>query len=295
MSPIILKSGRARAEILPERGALLSSLMLVDRNSKEQDLLWMPTTSEKDSSVWPAGGLPFLFPFAGRVWNKGELYKYELESGVFDMPLHGFSWAKGWELLSSNADQATLILTASDDTLKIFPFMFALKMSIHLSQSKLRLVVDMAHLSSKDPKNKKMPVAIGWHPYFKVASAASVAISAKTVYPVTGIGGAGLPQPALDLLGSGPWPLPNPLLSSVILSNLANPTSKLSPAPTHEVAITAGPDSIMKHVVTWTNLPTQFHCIEPWMSLPDAVASQSGCQWLEAGDSLKVWLDVECQ
>lgn len=295
VSQINLQSGRARAVIMPQRGGLISSLVLLDRHGVPRELLWLPDTFDANASSWPGGGLPLLFPFAGRVWHQGELYKYGLGADAYPMPLHGFSWAKAWDATSDAPDHATLTLRSNESTQQIYPFSFEMALSIKLGHTHARLNLDIKHLSPCDPKHQKMPVAIGWHPYFALGSAASLEIPAKTTHPVTAVGNAGPADSIKTTIGEGPWVLPNPSLASLILSDLVTTTSTLRPDPTYSLTITAGPAELMKHVVTWTNEPAKFHCVEPWMSLPDAVGTQSGCQWVAPGENLRLWLEIRCQ
>ena len=139
-----------------------------------------------------------------------------------------------------------------------------------------------------------MPVAIGWHPYLTLSKISnSMNISAEINYPVTPQGDAGKPIPMIDYLGSGPWDLPKNEIQSLIFSKLTHAPSILKKHGHPNLLISSGPPQTMNHVVTWTNLPTEFHCIEPWMSLPNAASAPAGCQWLDPGQSLDVWLKIE--
>jgi galactose mutarotase-like enzyme len=75
VTPLLLKTKASRATVLPQRGGLVSSLYL---GSAGRDLLWLPQNFDETASSWPGGGLPLLFPFAGRVWHQGELYRYKV-------------------------------------------------------------------------------------------------------------------------------------------------------------------------------------------------------------------------
>ena len=294
MTQIVLKSGNARAVIFPERGALVASLKLTSAKHAASELLWLPPGFDPGSSAWPGGGLPFLFPFAGRVWHKGELYKYGIKDAVYSMPLHGFSWATSWSVKAVSETQATLELQSNDTTLGLYPFHFKITMTITLEPSSLKSEITILHIKPHSAENAEMPVAIGWHPYFALGSSSqTLSIPAETVIAVTPQGGAGKPMPASEFLGDAPWTLPKKELQSLILSNLrANEPVSLTSAAGSELRLTSGPPEVMKHVVTWTNEPTEFHCVEPWMSLPDAVSMPSGCQWLKAGSSLQAWLKI---
>ncbi len=296
MSAVVLQSGLASATVLPESGALISQLTLVDRASKAQPILWLPDGfSINDPNAWPGGGLPFLFPFAGRVWHGQEVLKYASSGQVYDMPLHGFSWSKPWTVSAKGPNSVKLTLKSDDESKKKhYPFDFEIVMTITLSTRALHIAVDVIHTTLAAKTREKMPVALGWHPYFKLAKKALATIPADTSYAVTPVGNAGASDSVRDSLGPSSWTLPNPKLASLIFGDLNGEASRLDLGQ-HAITISAGPEDVMQHVVTWTNLPDEFFCIEPWMSLPDAVARSTGCRWLKPGERVSAWMSVECQ
>lgn len=290
MQEITLKSRTSSVTTLPHRGGLITSLRLVGH----EKILWLPENFDPSSSAWPGGGLPFLFPFAGRVQNQGELYKYALDEKIYPMPIHGFSWATAWTAKSISKNCVTLSLQSDDTSKNIYPFNFDIQMIITLSASKLNVDVTVSHIkNSQKPRHAKMPVALGWHPYFALHGSSNIVqIPAQTVFPVTAQGLAGKPMPASQFLGSQPLSLSNEKLQSLILSDLSSNGCDLRSGSSESLTIEAGPGDLMKHIVTWTNEPGIFHCIEPWMSRPDAVATPTGCRWLDPGESLKAWLQI---
>ena len=299
MTNILLSSAGAQATILPQRGALISSLRLGGQN---HDVFWLPQGFDATASSWPGGGLPFLFPFAGRVWHQGELYRYKVGQRVYHMPLHGFSWATTWSVVEIHRDHATLELCDDENSQGIFPFKFLVRMNVALHPTALKMNVQITH---KGPlaDAPTMPVAIGWHPYLSLSAGShQLAVPARVIHPVTAQGGAGKPLAAQNTLGPGPWSLPHEQLKSLIFSELERPEAQFTLSggsqnpkdPNHRptITISAGHPNTMRHIVTWTNEPDSFHCVEPWMSLPDAVATPTGCQWLRAGESMEAWLQI---
>jgi galactose mutarotase-like enzyme len=309
MTEIVLTSGESRAVVLANRGALISSLKFASSTAQSNDALWLPPTFSPSSTEWPGGGLPFMFPFAGRVWHQGHLSKYNLDGTTYTMPLHGFSWANPWTSTKTEADRAFLELSSNESSLAIYPFHFRVDMRIFLKPNELMIDVSITHEHPLFGPSKKMPVAIGWHPYLALSKASGAAVDSSAVsavnsslnsidipagiiIPVTPQGGAGDPTNADAYLGKGPWPLPKKEIQSLIFTQLTSAPSRLNRCPMANLEISSGPRELMNHIVTWTNEPGEFHCIEPWMSLPDAVATPTGCQWLEAGQSLNVWLKI---
>ena len=287
---IKLASKGASATILPHRGALVSSLRL---GQLAQEIFWLPQGFDDTASSWPGGGLPFLFPFAGRVWHQGELYRYKVGDRVYHMPLHGFSWATKWSVAEQHLDRAVLELRDDENSHAIFPFKFLIRLTISLSPSALKADVQIRHVApiSDAPD---MPVALGWHPYFRrSAGPDQLVIPGRVIHPVTAQGGAGKPIPVDSALGPAPWALPHDVLKSLIISDLERPEARMRLGDrATTVTVTAGPGETMRHMVTWTNEPEAFHCVEPWMSLPDAVATPTGCRWLQGGETLNVWVQI---
>jgi galactose mutarotase-like enzyme len=237
--------------------------------------------------------LPFLFPFAGRVQHQGELYKYALEGHVFPMPLHGFSWANQWTVTSSTKNSTTLKLVSSDTTKVMYPFEFELEMVISLQERSLTVAVKITHQQfSKKTSMSHMPVAVGWHPYVALPEGAgSLTIPAKTTFAVTPEGMAGNSRPVDAHLGKKPWVLPKTELQSLILGDLEQASAEIQRAR-DTIRLKASPTDLMNYVVTWSNEPRSFICVEPWMSKPDAVAKPSGCRWLAPGESLSLHLAI---
>lgn len=289
MDVIKLHSGTASASILPRRGALISELTLTDAGS----VLWMPETFEVNSNDWPGGGLPFLFPFAGRVQQAGRMYFYKLADKIFPMPLHGFSWSSAWDVLDVQSESARLQLKTNSESRQLYPFDFLIVMDVTLKATCLLIDVEIKNLNSKSHHDQhKMPVAVGWHPYFNlIDSPTKLKMDAKKIYPVTKDGMAGSPIDAIDYLGEGPWSLPKTELQSLILGSLSERRADLLRS-SNSIRVECAPPDLFNYFVTWSNEPKQFICVEPWMSQPNAIVSPTGCRWLAAGEGLKAHLTI---
>jgi aldose 1-epimerase len=289
MDVIKLQFGPAVAEILPKRGALISKLDLQGSSG----IFWMPKDFSATAKDWPGGGLPFLFPFAGRVQHKGELYKYGLGNHVFSMPIHGFSWASCWDVLKTQPDRASLQLRATPESRSVYPFDFSIVMEISLTQTTLSVTVHIKNLTTLSQYGaEKMPVALGWHPYFSLSGQTTrLKLAAQSAFPVTAQGMAGDPMDAKKHLGEGPWILPKTELNSLILGHVSENRAELF-RQTSQISMHCVPRELFNYFVTWSNQPSEFLCVEPWMSQPDAVAVPTGCRWLASHESLSVGLNI---
>lgn len=290
MAPkITLQNSKTSCVIHPDRGALVSSLKIAGR-----ELLWMPPDFSEESSSWPGGGLPLCFPFAGRVWHNGVLYQYDLNGKLHHMPLHGFSFASKWSVSQQSADTLILSLQDNDASRVLYPFSFHTQLTLKLTETGLRTDIRVTHNNSSS-KNEDMPIAIGWHPYFRVQAPSdeTLEVPADSYYVVTPEGRAGKLAPTTEL-GASPLSIAHPLLKSLILTHLkANDAVLHNKREAAKIQLKFGPQNTYQHVVLWTNRSDEFYCVEPWMSLPDAVATKTGCRWLKPGDSLDAWFSIE--
>jgi galactose mutarotase-like enzyme len=302
MALLLKHDAGAEARILPARGGLLTDLAL-RVGGRRIDVLWTPDDLAEDGSGWPGGGLPVLFPFAGRVFHEGRPFQYELGGQVRSMPLHGFAYALPWEVVSESPAAATLRTSAGARTAELYPFDFALTARYELARADALTVtltvesrgllpgVDAAGLEAA------MPVALGVHPYFCMPlpggdrERCRLVTSARQSIAVTNAGGAGKAAPLARAPGG--LPLSTPLLASLILSQHAEPAASLVD-DTAGVAVTVrwSPAAEMPYVVLWTRAGEPFHCVEPWMGLPDAVSTGAGVRWLDPGQSLTVQVEI---
>lgn len=290
MNEIFLKTSTSTCTVLPSRGGLVSSLTF-----HGHEHLWLPDDFSSAQSSWPGGGIPLCFPFAGRVWHQGQLYQYSLDDTTYAMPLHGFAFGETWRLVAQDSSTCTLELTESEGSKALFPFAFNVRLTIALAESSLRYAFRIEHQKPLGAFDK-MPVALGFHPYFKLTDSdhTHLETSAKKYYPVTPAGAAGKVS-TCDDLGTGPWKIKAPLLNSLIFSEGMNGSAKLHLDAKKTLKMTFGPETVFHHLVVWTNRPQEFYCVEPWMSLPDAVALSSGCQWLEPGKELSGFFEISMQ
>lgn len=286
-----LEADGARATLLPRRGGLLSTLSLVE-GGKSRELLWIPGAFDSEESGWPGGGVPVMFPFAGRVFLGGQPFRYEMRGQAYDMPLHGFAYGMPWDVESVNARRATLVLESGPQTELLFPFRFTLKAHYTLEKNRIRITLETT-ATGREP----MPVALGLHPYFRMPLSPGdepdrcrLVTSATERLAVTPSGGAGKAQPfSPPAFGTS---LSEPDLANLILGKHTEPWAAL--VDTREnLAVRVGwqtPD--VQYTVLWTRPGEGFHCLEPWMGLPDAVATGAGVRWVEPGSTLAITMEI---
>ena len=146
---IALQAGEALAEIVPERGAICSRLRLGG-----EELLFLDRATLEDPSKNVRGGIPVLFPIAGKP-DPGSPLKQ-----------HGFARNLPWEPTLCGPDRLECRLSESG---------WDLLLTFSLSERALRLECTV---------HGESPFQLGFHPYFAVPdkAAARVETRATQVY-----------------------------------------------------------------------------------------------------------------
>jgi len=159
--------------IFSEIGACLHQVCLACHKTT-YSLLW----AVNDAEELYREGLPqyrgaLLFPFVDRI-EKG---KYVFEEVEYSLPcneanqqnaLHGFLNTKPFEVVTSSADseqaEATLFFEYKGDH-QGYPFAFTIAVCYRLTVNRMS-----CSTSVQNQAGRKMPIGMGWHPYFKIAA-----------------------------------------------------------------------------------------------------------------------------
>jgi galactose mutarotase-like enzyme len=292
--PIHLSNRNAKATILPGRGGLLQSLVLTDMRGNSREILYMPENFSEAESGWPGGGAPIMFPFAGRTFHQDRPFNYELGGQVYNMPLHGFSWAKPWSAVKQDAKSVTLLQEDGPGTRELFPFSWRQEATYSLEADRILIDYRVTNLGSLAAAFAPMPVAVGIHPYFKLDAGGgdrSLQCDANEALQVTPSGAAGKRSP--HTTDCKEFNLSDPIYRNLILTGLTKRQAGFKAKESGEVAmITWSKDSPIQYVVLWRKDDEPFHCIEPWMGLPDAVSNGNGLKTLSKGETLAMHFEI---
>lgn len=106
--------------------------------------------------VWPRHA-PVLFPIVGRLKNNA----YTYHDRQYALGQHGFARDKAFICVERSNDTLVFELSASDDTLAIFPFHFSLQIRYTLIGQRLNIAYRVFN-----PDNKPLYFSIGAHPGF---------------------------------------------------------------------------------------------------------------------------------
>ena len=147
---LLLRAGDTQALIKPEQGGIVASFRVggIDVFFPDQKI----TIANKEKR---RGGNPILFPLGGKPPEGSEFEK---------LPQHGFGRDMAWEVVNRDEGKITMKLTSNEETHAKFPFEFEADLTITVSEGKLRY-----DLSITNNSDESMPLAPGFHPYFKVA------------------------------------------------------------------------------------------------------------------------------
>lgn len=132
-----------------EHGAELQSLL--DRTG--QEYMW-----NGDPAIWGKHS-PVLFPIVGSLKE----HTYFFEGKAYQLDRHGF--ARNMDFVLSEQQRAALVFTlqSTDDTLKVYPFLFELNIKYRLQEKTVLVTYEVKNTGDGD-----MWFSVGGHPAFKL-------------------------------------------------------------------------------------------------------------------------------
>ncbi|MBX7098695.1 MAG: hypothetical protein K1X89_13385 [Myxococcaceae bacterium] len=229
-----LSAGDASAELAPTRGGLVTSVRLRGR-----ELLALDEATFADGTKNVRGGIPVLFPFAGKP-PAGSPFAQ-----------HGFARLLPFRVVEREASgeraQVSCVLEASEAT-AAYPHRFRLTQTLRLSPGLAELQHEVLALSDQ------VPVHFGLHPYFAVdvALKAKVRVEAAAPEAYDNLTGRTGPLPAFDFAGELDLHLKRPARAATAL--------ELGDGAVLELDW----DATSQALVLWTQPGKPFVCVEPW-------------------------------
>jgi galactose mutarotase-like enzyme len=244
----------AVVHVAPARGGMVTRFSVGD-----DAVLFLDESTLRDPSKSVRGGIPVLFPIAGKLPGG----RYEVEGRTYAMKQHGFARDLPWTVVEeSSGEQAsvTLALDATDATRAVYPFEFALRFTYRLRGGVLAV-----EQSFENRGDAPMPIQPGLHPYFFVPDAtkgdARVDTDATRAYDNRT--GHEVPAPR-------PIALAGQEVDMFLLDHRPRETVLHRPGrPAVRVAF--GDDQGV--LVVWTLPGRDFVCVEPWRTMAGALAN----------------------
>ena len=131
----------------------LGAQMRSIKDATGKEYLW-----QGDEKYWN-GSAPNLFPYIARL-TEG---KYILKGRTYEMPKHGFLRNSVLKLKEKTQTKMVFSLTDSEETYKMYPYHFEIKVKYELFENELKVSYNVAN------KDKKvMYFGVGGHPGFQV-------------------------------------------------------------------------------------------------------------------------------
>ncbi len=241
-------------------GAELKSICTTDGC----EYLW-----QGDPAIWD-GQAPNLFPYIARL-TQG---KYSYGGKEYQMPIHGFLPTTEVQVEKQCESSITFLLESNEDTLQMYPFVFALRLTYTLEEN---IVKVETQVDNKD--NKTMYFGIGGHPGFNVPLEEGLSFTdyrlefADISHPARvgftkDVFLSGVDE-AYPLKDDRFIPLSHDLFDedAIILKHVAHEVSLISDKGNRSVTVRY-PDV---NVIGFWHMPMMeapYVCIEPWSSLP---------------------------
>jgi galactose mutarotase-like enzyme len=254
---IPLRSGSWTLAVDP-LGAQLSLL----RDPRDRDLLW-----NADPAFW-SGRSPILFPIVGTL-NGGEyLYKGKRHA----LPRHGLARTRRFEVIRQEERDLLFRLSASADTLPLYPFEFELDVAYRLEGTAFEIEATARNLG-----DEPMPASLGFHPAFRWPlpycgdrSAHVIEFTYDEPAPIRRLDAQGLlmPQSHPSPVRGRRLPLDDKLfVEDVLIFDQLQSRQLLFgvPGSTRLGVSFAG----ATHLGLWTKPGAGFLCVEPWRGVAD--------------------------
>jgi galactose mutarotase-like enzyme len=246
---LVLEDGDARVAIAPARGGLVTRFRRGD-----DEILYLDEATLLDPTKNVRGGVPILFPIAGKLAGDG----YVVDGVRYAMKQHGFARNLPWRVTRQAAASATLELRSTDDTRAVYPFEFVVELSCAIEAGDL--VVRQRFMNVGD---RPMPIQPGVHPYFRVADATKA--QAGVVTDAT----RGRDNRTGELVAvRSPLELTAAELDLHLLDPVARTTRLVRPG-LKDLVVERGADE--RVVVVWTLAGKDFVCVEPWSRAANAL------------------------
>lgn len=284
--------GTVSAEIVPELGAIVSSLKLLWNKELREVLFQHPFFWDRQEER-TRGGLPFLFPVCGRMERGGVVGAYLHKGRIHRIKIHGFSTRLPWTVDYEGTDALAVTLRDTDGTRESYPFKFRVTLRYTLGGGCLRVEQEYENAGSEP-----LPYYAGFHPYFLTPPAGegkeSVMVEMKALsqwrYNAN----------LADIVGcEAPPDFPSSVSSPAILERLievGDPCeATLRFRDGMALRLEAAGDGCRRmfpFLQLYTLSDRPFFCVEPWMGFPNAMNSMGGVRWVQPGSVERAVLKV---
>ena len=214
---------------------------------------------------------PIMFPICGGLRNG----RYELDGKSYEMPKHGFAKVMEFEVESKSDTSVTFLLRDNEETHKMYPFVFAFRVTYELDGASLKVTYDAENLD-----NKTMYGTFGGHEAYACPEgieAYEIEFSEKeTLYAYALNGDLLTDYTKLMVNNSNLLPLDDRhfVLDALVFRDVkSNSVTLRSKVSARRVRVDFDG---FDYLVLWHKHTSPYLCIEPWCGVQD-VAGSSLC------------------
>jgi galactose mutarotase-like enzyme len=265
-------AARSRVVIAPERGAIITSFCVGER-----ELLYLDQSTLLDASKNVRGGIPILFPSPGKL--EADTWRFAGKQGV--MRQHGFARNQPWQVVSEAASghEIKLRLASDSQTLAQFPWQFRLDLGFSLEGRRLRISSRV-----QNEGESVLPFALGYHPYFHVSDKQHAHIDTRATRAFDNVTKRVGAFTGFDLTANE---------VDVHLLDHGSSASTLHLPDGARIRLRASPE--FSRWVVWTVAGKDFVCLEPWTAPGNALNTGELLSLLSPGAHQEGYIEIELE
>lgn len=251
----------SRLEIVPEKGGIVTNWTI-----QGQKILYLDQERFKNPQLSVRGGIPLLFPVCGNLPDN--IFNYQEKQYILKQ--HGFARDLPWQVINQSTNSSaniTLSLESNSETLKVYPFEFALQFTYKLIDNKL--IIEQSY---QNKSQEKMPFSVGFHPYFycKDKSKLSLEIPATQYHNKSG-------DKTYSFDGKLDYSLDE---IDIAFTDINQQKASFTDHKRH-LKINLTYSDLFSTLVFWTVKDKDFICIEPWSSPRNSINTKEQLKYLQ--------------
>ena len=243
----------------PERGGIIYDLQI---NGKK--LLYLDEKTFQDNSQKIHGGIPFLFPIAGKLKNS----QTEFNGKTYTMGGHGFARDYPFTLDKIDEKETELSFYSTPETRALYPFFFEIHLNYYFKNETFIIDQEYRNLGSHS-----MPIHFGFHPYFLLSGTSPLNISGEGTSCVD------------YMKNNEAMEVPHKFIPDTadetnwIICQARSPFSIKQDGWDYSIQLDFSDN--FNYIVMWGLKGKPFFCVEPWSAFPDAMNTRKDIIWIE--------------
>ncbi len=269
-----------------DKGAELSSIR---RKADGLEYMW-----QGDPAIW-SGRAPILFPIVGRLME--DTYTYQ--GRQYTLPKHGFAKKKTFTLLQADATSLLYALCSDDDTMKMYPFPFELRVEYRLTGNTLAVNQQVINQGKGE-----MYFSLGAHPAFACDMGDTIVLNQRETLSTGRIDEQAIlsDSTAVPLLDNeDTLTITEDLFAqdALVLTGLRSTAATLHSArPSRTVTVSFGHVPVLG---IWAKPGAPYVCIEPWYGVNDYyeqygdITKKREIVRLDAGETFAFPYTITCE